>query len=282
MSDLYGPSATRATLLWGAGTGSLNWLRQFQKPDERYIIVDEDSSKQGLVHAGWPIISPNDIKQFLGCRAVITVADVLSPYRQLLRAGFEAAQIQVPPKSELAEAAFASSEDAEEALVWTSRFIHDCESNGFKPMIEFGTLLGLVRDNRLIPWDNDIDVSFPLGQRPSLIGFLEHWSHINHGEFIYASDNTANNFESLSMRHRERKYFLDVFFRWQIHDGLSTSSMTIPGSGCLPETLLYPRSDLLGSWGFPAPRQPHEYLRAIYGSSWRTPNRNFSFDDYIR
>ncbi|PIE81085.1 MAG: lipopolysaccharide cholinephosphotransferase, partial [Candidatus Delongbacteria bacterium] len=33
------------------------------------------------------------------------------------------------------------------------------EENNIKYILEAGTLLGIVRENRLLPWDNDIDIT---------------------------------------------------------------------------------------------------------------------------
>jgi lipopolysaccharide cholinephosphotransferase len=35
------------------------------------------------------------------------------------------------------------------------------EKNGVQYFLDFGTLLGIVRENRLLPWDDDIDLGIP-------------------------------------------------------------------------------------------------------------------------
>ena len=52
------------------------------------------------------------------------------------------------------------TEDAKEFL---EKFYKFCNKIGIKPFLFWGTLLGCIRDNNLIPWDDDIDlmVTYP-------------------------------------------------------------------------------------------------------------------------
>ncbi len=47
-------------------------------------------------------------------------------------------------------------EVAQKMLVDTTKIL---EENNIKYVLEAGTLLGVVRENRLLPWDNDIDIT---------------------------------------------------------------------------------------------------------------------------
>lgn len=48
-----------------------------------------------------------------------------------------------------------------------------CEKYGIQYQLAFGTLLGVVRDNGLIPWDYDIDIVIPYSERYKLIRALK-------------------------------------------------------------------------------------------------------------
>ena len=43
-----------------------------------------------------------------------------------------------------------------------------CERNGINYHVTYGSLLGLIRDGGLIPWDYDIDVFVPISQKGEL------------------------------------------------------------------------------------------------------------------
>jgi hypothetical protein len=137
-----------------------------------------------------------------------------------------------------------------------------------------------VRGDTLIPWDNDIDISFPLSQRSDLKAFVAKWS-LTAGDGLAAEDDKSRlTQDSLTVMHPSENYFLDIIFRWNIHEGISESSAQIVGRGRVPRSLLYPRKPLPGRWAFMAPQDPAGYLEKIYGTTWRKPQRNFSFADY--
>ena len=46
------------------------------------------------------------------------------------------------------------------------------EGNGVEYWLEGGTLLGIVREQRLLPWDNDLDISVTSEQLPRLLACL--------------------------------------------------------------------------------------------------------------
>ncbi len=268
-------------ILWGAGTGATNWLKRFQSPDVRYIIVDQSSHKHGSTHAGCLVVAPTRLQELSPQRVVITVSDVEDPLEFLRSVGFDQERIDIPAKSTLSDDAFFNKKDAEDALEWTQTFLNDCENAGFEPMVEYGALLGLVRSGELIPWDNDLDVSFPVEQRLELLSFLREWAGKNCSSESESENWSRETVESVSVRDDTKKYFLDVFFRWDINDGLSMSTMASPGSGVIARSILYPRRALSGRWGFMGPNQPVEYLSAMYGSAWRIPRRDFTFQDYL-
>ncbi len=59
---------------------------------------------------------------------------------------------------------------AERMLANIAKIFHSCN---IEYWIEGGTLLGIRRENRLLPWDNDIDFSVKSTQIEKLEGFID-------------------------------------------------------------------------------------------------------------
>ncbi|MDO5381035.1 MAG: LicD family protein [Acidaminococcaceae bacterium] len=75
------------------------------------------------------------------------------------------------------------------------RFIKFCNDNDLKYFVVYGTLLGTIRHNGMIPWDDDIDVCMP---RQDYQKFIELTSKKSIDSFI-KTDNPLNNNESSSL-----------------------------------------------------------------------------------
>lgn len=66
-----------------------------------------------------------------------------------------------------------------------------CRENNIEYWLEAGTLLGAVRHQGFIPWDDDIDISVPAGNYLQLIAALDTESKVNKDIFLYYEHNNV-------------------------------------------------------------------------------------------
>ena len=181
-----------------------------------------------------------------------------------------------------------------------------CKKHKVKCFVDFGSLLGLYRDGKLIKHDNDTDVAI-LGetvtkeflediekefilQRPTKMSAL-----INQ---LFVSDENADDYHQIpyvglalkgkdgkpvevsSMAKKKIGVPGDFFFYYPYSDGKRITRY--PGW----EVQLVPGKhfDKLGSlkhdgYDFPIPSDPEGYLAYVYGKDWKTPKSNSGMND---
>ncbi|CAN5172456.1 hypothetical protein BH09ACT11_BH09ACT11_02950 [soil metagenome] len=175
-----------------------------------------------------------------------------------------------------------SSEDADAVTEIMDQVEHlltvlreDC---GVPAYISYGTLLGAVRDGRLIGHDNDIDLSYVSSHTSPVDvareAFRVERCLVAHGWAVRrgsgARINVRVRMSDGSMR------FIDVFTSHWV-DGVyyqpSDTGFELETEAILPlgEVTLMGRT-------FPAPADPERLLALTYGPNWRTPDPSFKYE----
>jgi len=158
------------------------------------------------------------------------------------------------------------------ALQNTRDLLKALASVGVKAWVQDGTLLGLVRDGRVIPWDHDTDTGC----------FAEDWTQAAHDALVAAGFSLA---KSLGVRgdgwqHRWVRAGVktDIFFYYPSGSGTVWHAAYLGNQQYRFEYEPF-RVRAIGTSAGPmlAPDPPEAFLAAKYGADWRTPKRKWHF-----
>ena len=156
------------------------------------------------------------------------------------------------------------------------RVLH--ERTGLPAFVAYGTLLGAVRDGRLIGHDNDIDLAYLSSRTHPADIVRESYSverALRDAGFAIRRGSGARINVRVVLSDGSLRAF-DVFTAAYINDVLYMQSDT---GFALPRETILPLSTvrLLGR-DLPAPARPEVLLAATYGEGWRTPDPSFQYE----
>lgn len=115
-----------------------------------------------------------------------------------------------------------TSEELKQVQIGILKYVHDfCEKIGIKYFICSGTLIGAIRHNGFIPWDDDIDIMMPRDDYERFIelfsketGKYKVWSHkLQHNyphSYVKVTDETTVKYEN-ALNAIELGVDIDVF-----------------------------------------------------------------------
>jgi lipopolysaccharide cholinephosphotransferase len=154
------------------------------------------------------------------------------------------------------------------------------QKNNLDYWLDGGTLLGIVRENRLRPWDDDVDLSmFDPGERSlsKLIKSIKKAGLRVRVKLIKSSDEFFQENDIRVLKIRNKKVFglikgkvcLEIFIRKKIGENtycrIGKTTQIIPYKYCFPlKTIAFQGHDYL------APELTNKYLTCKYGD-WQTP-----------
>jgi len=146
-------------------------------------------------------------------------------------------------------------------------FIRLCDIAKIDYWLDFGSLIGAVRHGKIIPWDDDIDVSILL---PDLDKFAEvAKKHINEGfDFKYSE-------EISQIRYKDVAF--DIFTYKDNSDRIKScyySSMNPHCNRSIPKEIVFPVTKVMFA-GIEAsvPKDYDKYLRFQFGNYEKFPER---------
>jgi len=212
---------------------------------------------------------------------------------------------------------FSIQKNADESLKILKETINILNKYSIDYYLDFGTLLGAVRDNGLIPWDNDIDISlfkeedyhkindilFELNEIGLGVWVISFYRSIANRKIQLQNDNTVTTFVDFKdihftdmfryrmaeVRNKRKKFFLiekkgknsmDIFFKYKKDNKLywmAENRVHSIDADALGDELI--EIDFY-DMKCKIPKNYDEYLTQIYGD-WKTPHEGWVEDDGV-
>ncbi|WP_181938141.1 MULTISPECIES: LicD family protein [unclassified Arenibacter] len=151
--------------------------------------------------------------------------------------------------------------------------------------LEGGTLLGIIRENRLLPWDNDIDISINHDQLDKLDSLYSGLKKAGYRVRTRRFGNTNNYFTKGAVRMikiREKRFFglmkgsvcLDIFIKYQFKEDSYWEINHITKS--VPSKFYLTFKDIkFNDFDYKIPALTDEYLTYRYGD-WQKQVKNWN------
>ena len=277
-------------ILFGASKGGERFLRRCGGDYEVLAFADNDPKKHGQTLSGLPILPPARLTEFAYDHIVIASMFGHEIQNQLVRQfGIPESRIRFAPKSALSpNKTYRPFEDpstlelARRMLEWLDDRLRAAAIPYF---VDHGTLLGLMREGDLLPWDDDLDLSVPQEYIVPTLGMLHaHQSRLPQSDRLgwmaeTVVDTDTDRILGLLLCYPEhnplnlRKFAASIWFMFPEHGQIRQYINAAPDR-------FFQRPDELRYRGraYPIPIDAEQYLEIHYGD-WRTPVRDMSLEE---
>jgi len=278
----------KKVILFGTGNGSKEYLLKYGSELDVVAIVDNDKEKEGTIYQDNLIISsPSSIASFDYDEIIIVsqwAKEISSQLEKELNV--DISKIYIPPKKDIKDVQrpFEDPNTRELAREIIKKLSYYAIEDNIPLLVDFGTLLGIVRDNDVILWDDDVD--FSIVNLPLDVEF-ETWLLNAIGKI-----NLPVNLNIKSKIVDNKQVSFILFFK---HESYKTFSISISLRELKDDRYIHLPSG--GMWYSPqkffdkyeiiewdkhkvmVPFCYKEYLEFLYGD-WKKPKKDITMTDY--
>ena len=266
-------------LLFGASLGGQNFIKNHANVYEILAVIDNDSNKQGKLLDNIEIIHPSEINNYNYDKIIVASMFVDSISKQLAELGVAKDKIEFASKNSMKIDSFPFENP--QILERTNRLMIEI-SKALKEIphfYTFGTLLGIVRDGRLISWDDDIDIAIFADDfqlvKDALVRSVEKFESLFEIKIllrIYSNGNPAS--ITIDCFEQGKKLFMVNFDCIYIEGNVAKQELNDT-----PLHFFEGNDELLFfNTSIPVPQNYKSYLDYTYGD-WHIVKKNTSFAD---
>jgi hypothetical protein len=276
------------TLLFGAGQGSRQYMENNHSSRDFIGFLDNDDRKHGTFFEGLPVYSPDVLETLSFDEIVISTQWAMEVQQQLIeKMGIAEDKVVLPQKNQLKKITPFEHPQTMSLGRKIVKTISASALDGNTPIvIDFGTLLGIVRDNDLIEWDDDIDFAAPLECCAEVEALLLDYIASSASKVIWRLEKVADtdgNVSGLLLKFTDPDGELVEFTTsFSFRKNIDGKSIHMPSLGMWFAPCEhfdgFSTIDWCGS-EIPVPIKHLEYLTFQYGD-WQTPKKDIQLSDY--
>ena len=150
-------------LIFGAGQSGLSAFNNLRGENCILGFVDNSANKQGTSFCELPVYAPTELEALQFDIIYIASEYIENIEKQLLNdCKLASEKIRTLPSYMTKPMQFGTQSRNEQAghrvLTWLCGVLNQADVHYF---LDAGTLLGVIRDGALIPWDDDLDIGIP-------------------------------------------------------------------------------------------------------------------------
>lgn len=262
-------------ILFGSGSLGQEFVRYHDlRAQDDYLFMDNDMNLWGSSLVGLPILKPDPRRLRRADAVIITSMWVEEIYNQLMSMRVPKSKIFAISKK-MFGAPLVFSQDVESMiLTFLGCLFRRIESAGERVFLDFGTLLGLWRDGRLIPGDSDVDLSMLMNDRMahSDVQGLLHGAAADAGVGIQVDGLPSATYSLLVLGQ-----CVPISMERCLIQGRLLAYPDNSHFDGIPHELIFPLQSLPSKPDLKIPLQVERYLEARYGSGWRVPDPNWGY-----
>ena len=283
-------------IIFGTGEFGNNIYKMYKDNHDVIYFADNDKKKHNKFVDGIEIVSAQNLKNLNYDEIVIasTYADEI--YQQLTN------DLDIQPlkirklyvnESNIQFYSDIKRERTEEFMFFMCALLQE---NDIPYYIDHGTLLGIVRDNHLIPWDKDVDLSLLSTDEDKIYELLDRslkeYTHPdcieNNWRYKIARDKLNIDGKMMDIiieiqiyndsPHMSDSVALDLMFRYhingKIHWKVAQKHLIVDYDVCFPLSTINFKNHKIN-----APHDTYKYLNILFGD-WKTPVKEWSYEKY--
>lgn len=277
----------KRTILFGAGPGAVNYINNQREHCQFIGFIDNDSRKHGSDYAGLPVYGVGALSALSYDQIVITTQWVADVRKQLIDdLKIAAALVVVPAKEQLKTVRpFEHQPTLELARLLIAELSAQARRDNLALWVDFGTLLGLVRDGDVIPWDDDVDFALSAQSAAVFSTWLSEQLtrlKVPAGWSIEVLCDASEHIQSVLLRWLDSEQVRPLVVSFSVRLEQDGMSRHMPSLGMWYAPAVHFSAQQWLDWrGYqiPVPVDTEAYLSFVYGD-WQVPVKQMQMTDY--